>query len=51
METQRHVITKNEKKTQNLLKKLDELTMANNTKSTEISKLKYENSSLRNEVC
>lgn len=51
IETQRHVITKNDKKMQNLIKKLDELNLTNNTKSSEISKLKYENSSLRNEVC
>jgi len=50
IETQKQILAKNEKKTDNLLKKLDELTMINNSKSVEISKLKYENSSLKDEV-
>ena len=50
IETQKQIMSKNEKKIDNLLKKLDELTMINNSKSSEISKLKYENSSLKDEV-
>ena len=50
IETQKQIMSKNEKKIDNLLKKLDELTMINNSKSSEISKLKYENFSLKDEV-
>lgn len=50
IETQKQIMSKNEKKIDNLLRKLDEMTMINNSKSAEISKLRYENSSLRDEV-
>ena len=50
IDAQKQVLSKNEKKTDSLLRKLDELTGISNTKSSEISKLKYENLSLRDEV-
>lgn len=50
IDAQKQIIQKNESKLENLLKKLDELTTINKMKSTEISKLKYENSSLKDEV-
>ena len=50
IDSQKQFLNKNEKKMEGLLKKLDEFAMVNNGKSSEISKLKYENLSLRDEV-
>lgn len=50
VEAQKQIIQKNEKKIESLIKKIDELASSNKLKADEISKLKYETSSLKNEV-
>lgn len=50
IETQKQIIQKSEKKIESLLKKIDELAALNKSKADEISRLKYETSSLKNEV-